>query len=140
MDTPDWARREARRTWDRTGKARKYVPRDRTTIGPSQLPTGTLGALSELLASTDLLAQGFEVFRALSPACSCDLIACRGGLTLRIEVRTGQCHKSRIHFARGPGDRCDHYCVVLHDGRLFYDPPLPGLGGSGRQAEASETG
>ena len=90
-----------------------------------RLSTSTLGAVSELLASTDLLAQGFEVFRALSPHCGCDLIACRDGLALRIEVRTGQRRNGTISFARSSADDCDHYCVVLLDGTLFYDPPLP---------------
>jgi len=46
------------------------------------------GALSELRASVDLMLNGYEVFRAVSPACSCDLIALKNNKTIRIEVRT----------------------------------------------------
>ena len=38
--------------------------------------------------AADLLRRGWEVFRAVSPACSCDLIIHRAGVLLRVEVRT----------------------------------------------------
>jgi Holliday junction resolvase-like predicted endonuclease len=47
------------------------------------------GALSELIASADLMKRGYEVFRALSQACSCDLIALKDGICYRVEVKTG---------------------------------------------------
>lgn len=61
--------------------------------GGLKLPTGTSGAISELRVCCDLLAHGFEVFRAVSPSCSCDLAILRDGRLLRIEVRTGYVHK-----------------------------------------------
>lgn len=53
------------------------------------LPSGTVGALSEMIAASDLMSKGFGVFRALSPACHCDLIATTENMSYRIEVTTG---------------------------------------------------
>jgi len=50
--------------------------------------TSTIGATSELLVAADLLRRGFEVFRAVSPTCSCDLGVLRDGRFLRVEVKT----------------------------------------------------
>ena len=52
------------------------------------LPKGTVGAINELRAAVYLMAQGYEVFRALSPSCSCDLAVLKDGSLRRIEVRT----------------------------------------------------
>lgn len=56
----------------------------------AQVSTGTTGAISELLAAAALMAEGFQVFRALSPACSCDLVVLVNGRLCRVEVRTGK--------------------------------------------------
>lgn len=63
----------------------------------ASLPTGTIGAIGELLASADLMRRGYHVFRALSPACPCDLLAYRASPAgtiidpiLRIQVRTAR--------------------------------------------------
>jgi hypothetical protein len=53
------------------------------------LSSGTVGAISELLVSTDLMLKGYEVFRALSPSSSCDILARKNGQEFPIEVRTG---------------------------------------------------
>jgi hypothetical protein len=53
------------------------------------IPTGTVGAIGELRVACDLMARGFEVFRAVSPSCSCDLAVIKNGKLFRIEVRTG---------------------------------------------------
>lgn len=49
----------------------------------------TRGAVAELLVAANLMAEGFEVFRALSAACSCDLAVLCNGRLVRVEVRTG---------------------------------------------------
>lgn len=54
------------------------------------LSTGVSGACGELAVSVDLLRRGYEVFRAVSPACSCDLVALKDGKSYRVEVRTSQ--------------------------------------------------
>ena len=94
-----------------------------------------------MVAAVDLMKRGYEVFRALSPACSCDLIALGPFGALRIEVRTGK--KSLItgnlNFSRneqlgGAGKKTkrsetdlDHYAVVVHHGtetEVIYFPEL----------------
>lgn len=53
------------------------------------LPSGTTGAVSELMVSSTLMQQGWSVFRSLSPCCFCDLIAIKEGKVKMLEVRTG---------------------------------------------------
>jgi hypothetical protein len=113
------------------------------------LPAGTVGAISEILAAADLMKRGYDVFRALSPSCSCDLIAIAAGQPpLRIEVRTGNRSPvtghlsfprnghSRKFVANGTLRRShsperteadlDHYCVIVHASEeIIYEPPLP---------------
>jgi len=49
---------------------------------------GTKGAISELLVCADLLIKGFNIFRASSPSCPCDLVAINNGKPYRVEVKT----------------------------------------------------
>lgn len=70
-------------------ECRLKAGRNAYTKVSGNLPTGTVGALSELLTSVDLLLKGYEVFRAISPACSCDLAVLKNHKLLRVEVRTG---------------------------------------------------
>lgn len=91
------------------------------------LCSGSIGALGELVVAIDLLKRGFEVFRAISPASTCDLAVLRDGKLLRIEVRTG--HRTAtgtLMFRRSGTDQRDHYAVVIHaDGpAIHYEPPL----------------
>lgn len=57
--------------------------------GDNSIPTGTVGAISEILVSAYLMKRGYSVFRALSPSCMCDLIIFKDNIFNRIEVRTG---------------------------------------------------
>ena len=50
---------------------------------------GTVGAIAEMVVAVDLMRKGYNVFRALSPSCFCDLIVEKMDKVLRIEVRTG---------------------------------------------------
>ena len=63
--------------------------RHRKRVVGEKLPTGTVGAISELIISANLMSYGYSVFRALSPSCYCDIIASKDGETHHIEVRTG---------------------------------------------------
>jgi hypothetical protein len=86
------------------------------------LSSGTTGAIGELKVSVDLMERGFELFRALSPASSCDLIASRGERFFRVEVRTGiEGTEGRVLCQRK--GRYDILAVVLPD-RLHYEPAL----------------
>ena len=83
----------------------------RNVIGDVKVPTGSVGAASELVVSSILLLKDFCVFRSLSPNCFCDLIATKEGKSYFLEVRTGyesktgnvlypkRIHKDATHFA-----------------------------------------
>jgi len=88
--------------------------------------SSTSGAFSEFIVCVDLMKRGYEVFRAVSPANSCDLIALKPGAMKRIEVRTGNYSKGKISFAKKIEDegRSDHYAVVVEDRVAFYKPLL----------------
>lgn len=105
-------------------RERELVHRPEWVEGKS---AGTIGAVGELKVSADLMARGYEVFRALSPACSCDLAIIANGQLFRVEVRTGvQYPNGRLHYRRNlDGSRHDIMAVVLHDGDITYLPALP---------------
>lgn len=89
----------------------------------SGLSTGKTGAISELLVAADLLRLGFDVFRAVSQSCSCDIVALRNGVTVRIEVRTGQRNSSGGLSYSKAGIKADHVAIVSGD-MIFYEPRL----------------
>jgi hypothetical protein len=91
------------------------------------LSSGTVGAVGELLVATDLLLRGFEVFRALSPACSCDLAVLSSGQLLRVEVTTGHMAPNGKVFSRSKEPRFDLLAVVVHSSpvQIVYTPELP---------------
>lgn len=87
--------------------------------------TATTGAIAELLVSADLLAHGYEVFRALSPACSCDLAILQDGKLLRVEVRSAWVTASGKVRAIGHKGRADILAMVHHrKGLIIYEPTL----------------
>jgi len=92
------------------------------------ISSSTMGAIGEYAVSIDLMARGMSVFKAASPASSCDLVILSGNVAVRFEVRTG--HRSATgkilypHPDRDAG-RLDYYAVVLHSepaGILYLDP------------------
>lgn len=95
------------------------------------LPTGTVGAMSELVVCADMMRDGWNVFRALSPNCPCDLIAMKPGRLVRIEVRTGRMTEGgRASYPWSSNDigKSDVLAVVLHaEDRIEYMPPLEDL-------------
>lgn len=102
----------------------RYEPRH----VPYEVPSGTIGAIAELMVAADLMKRGYEVFRALSPSCSCDLAILKNGRLLRIEVRTAHRIPRGLVWARNKSteDRHDHYALVLHSENLVtYEPELP---------------
>lgn len=65
------------------------------------IPSGTVGAMSELAVSIDLLKKGYAVFRSLSPACFCDVVIIKDEKVLRVEIRTGyEYPNGRVSFPR----------------------------------------
>jgi len=88
------------------------------------LPSGTVGALHELLVCADLMMKGYNVFRAMSPSCSCDIMATKADVIYRIEVTTGIKYPStgRISYPAHKNGRYlfDILAVVFHNGEIIY--------------------
>jgi len=80
-----------------------YMNSDKTN---KTISSSTVGAISEIEISSDLMKKGYAVFRAMSPSCFCDLIAIKKGKLFKIEVRTGYIGlKNQISFAWNEKDR-----------------------------------
>lgn len=94
--------------------------------GRRSIPTASVGAISELLVGADLLRRGYEVFRALSASCSCDLAILRGGKLTRIEVRTGVAGKNgKVYFSWRQSDNGRHdVLAIVTNGVIDYRPSL----------------
>lgn len=130
--------RRRAKTCSRTCGAKRWRPdtAQMSSASGTRLSTGSTGAVSELMAAIDLTQHGFAVFRALSPASPCDLIALRGADTLRVEVRSGTLYPASgiVRFGMGPRDagRQDIFAVVAASGISYFLPdgrtpwsPLP---------------
>jgi len=88
------------------------------------LSTGTVGAISELKTAKDLLIKGYEVFRAISPSCSCDLAILKKGKLLRVEVRTAYKYPSGKIITPNVGNiRSDILAKVIGE-EIIYEPSL----------------
>ena len=85
------------------------------------IPTGTVGAISELRIAADLLAKGYEVFRAVSSACSCDLMVLKDGVSLRIECRTGYTNKKTGKVYTSRKNKADVVAINTNIG-ILYEP------------------
>src|SRR3990167_1229740 len=75
-----------------SGKCKEdYYKREYIISGKSDYPSYNVGAIAELAVSVDLMKKGFSVFRAVSQASYCDLIAINTTtkVKLELEVRTG---------------------------------------------------
>lgn len=95
--------------------------RERMPKRKYKLASGTVGALSELVISSDLMKRGYSVFRALSPACFCDLIAIKDNSILKIEVRTGWIFNKSILFPKKIRGAIDSIAVyIIDDNKIFY--------------------
>lgn len=89
--------------------------------GELGLPTMTIGTIAELIVVADLLRMGYEVFRAASGSCSCDLVILRNGEMQRIEVRSGYITVNGELRTTNPVIRADVLAIVSHfDGRIEY--------------------
>jgi hypothetical protein len=91
----------------------RYVRRPEPT-----LPTGTVGAMHEMLACADLLRRGYAVFRAVSPSCICDLIVLNKDRLVRVEVTTGYRKNDKLLFPKKDPSKFDLLLVVEHNGTV----------------------
>ena len=93
----------------------------------SHLTTTTVGTLSELKVSIDLLQKGYEVFRAVSSSCSCDLALLKDGKLLRVEVTTGHFSpRNRIPYfpLRKQNNGKFDILAIVTLGEIVYKPSL----------------
>jgi len=92
--------------------------------GANNIASATVGAMSEMSVAVDMMNKGYAVFRALSPACLCDLIAFKDGVFLRVEVRTGyKAESGFISYPKPKGDlgRQEIYGVFVRASKeVFY--------------------
>lgn len=90
----------------------------------SHMPTGTVGAISELKVVVDLLSKGYEVFRSLSPNCSCDLAILQNHKLFRVEVKTSYITDSgSFPHSKGKSKNYDILAIVA-DTKIVYQPSL----------------
>jgi len=94
---------------------------------PNASESSKVGAIKEILVATDLLKRGWEVYRAMSPAAGCDLVAIRGPLVRRVEVKSagrkiGKLRRNTWLFSnkRLRWDRYDVLALVDHDQEIYY--------------------
>jgi Holliday junction resolvase-like predicted endonuclease len=89
----------------------------------------TQGAITELIVSVDLMKRGFDLYRATSPACPCDLVAIRNGVVTRVEVKTGIRRLNGeirpVKLSERQRRASDVVAYVAHDGEILYAPELP---------------
>lgn len=92
------------------------------------LPTATVGAIGKMQVCADLLSKGYEVFRAVSASCSCDIAILKDGKMLRIEARTGYRSKAsgKLLYPKKShdGGRSEHHAIILGPNEIVYLPEL----------------
>jgi Holliday junction resolvase len=66
----------------------------------NQKNKGNIGAMSELMIAADLINKHYEVFRALSPATSTDLIIRKNNKLMSVEVKTAQYINEKYYFMK----------------------------------------
>ena len=87
------------------------------------ISTGTVGAIQELRVSVDLLSKGYEVFRALSPSCSCDLLVKKNNKFFSIEVRTAYQNKAGRIVTVRTNIKAEYLALALPS-KIIYEPKL----------------
>ena len=95
------------------------------TYSNSGLSTGKIGAVGELKVCIDLLSRGYEVFRSVSQACSCDLVILSDSKAHRVEVRTAVRNNmtGTISVSRPKPERYDILALVFNDtNEIIYQP------------------
>jgi len=77
------------------------------------------GAIGELKVCSHLLELDYDVFRAVSPACPCDLIVMINKKLFRIEVRSNTYSASGKPYPHNKKIRADILAMVLPD-KIIY--------------------
>ena len=84
--------------------------------------TGNIGAEGELRVTVDLMGKGYEVYRAMSPSASVDLIVLKDSKALRVEVTKGnrKGNPEVLKWAPHNALRFDVLAVWEADGKITY--------------------
>ena len=106
------------------GEADVEKLRAKLPASPDDLSPSVRGSVSELVAGAYLMNKGWEVFRAFSPDASCDLIAMKGGVILRVQVKSAVLDSSgeiyRIKYSKELG-RYDLLVRVAKEGKILIE-------------------
>ena len=85
-----------------------------------------VGALNELRVAADLLMKGFNVYRSVSSAASCDLLVFRNdGPILRVEVKTGYDRQNKIYRSPTSSKNIFDIVAIATADTIYYVPDLP---------------
>lgn len=60
------------------------------STNPLNIPRGTIGAIAELVIAAHFMDLGYDVFRAVSMHCFCDLVVVKNDVSQTVEVRTAR--------------------------------------------------
>lgn len=93
----------------------------------NNIPSGSVGAMHELVVSADLIRRGFNVFRALSPSCPCDLAIIKDKKLYRVEVTTGYLTKKGIIMHINKDSNKYDLLVIVHNDNIIYKPEIETL-------------
>lgn len=88
------------------------------------LSTSTTGALNEYRVAIDLLSKGYEVFRSMSPNCTCDIVIRKVGILQTLEVKTGYKLPSGVLVHPKPIYKTDILAVVSRGGVITYNKEI----------------
>lgn len=89
------------------------------------LPSSTIGSISELLVCVDLMKKGYSAFRCVSPNAKFDLVAFKLDIFLKIEVTTGTFLPSgKIVHTTKDKNNFDILAIVILPDKIIYEPPL----------------
>ena len=90
--------------------------------------TSHIGTLGELLVSVDMMRRGYQVFRALSPGSSCDMLVLKNNEVLRVEVTKGSRHtkdQTKLWWPKHAPERYDIIAVWEDNGLITYPEKKP---------------
>lgn len=94
------------------------------------LPPSTVGSISEMRVISDLLSQGYYVFKSVSPNSPCDIIIIHGDITLKVEVGTATTKLDGTFASREKHGNYDYdiRALITRDGSTIeYQPALPDI-------------
>ncbi len=87
--------------------------------GQRDIHRTTLGAINEYRVCVDLLMKGYEIFKSITPNCSCDLIMLKDNKIKRIEVTSGYRVNGKIYANKHNKSKYDIMVIVVNNEILY---------------------